>query len=507
MAPTLTSHSIINNSTVSRLPLKSTRQCSYPFISSSSTKKPNNLFRIGKQEVSAEPNNEAKKTSKFTLDFPNIPNLQSFITPPNKSTALTFGGQRRKDPNTVFVAGATGQVGVRLSQALLRRGFAVRAGVPDLSSAQELARLAASYKIISPEESRRLNALESSFRDAEAIAKAIGNASKAVVTIGPSENGPSSAVDYSDALQIMNAAQLAGVKHVVVICDSNPFVASTYNVLDGISTFFSNFFGGNQCLTLQDFLSKVVETDVSYTVVKAGLTEDFLPESSYNVVVSCEGSSDGNPYKVSKYQVASLVADVFGNTSIAENKVIEVSTSPSAPLQPIDQLLSVIPVDGRRRAYAEAQEKTKFEEEAMKATLKAQEAAESAKRLEQEIQKLEVEEAKAARLVEEANEKAQAAGSSVEGLLNRAKTLGGDFSWAKLSSQISTTISKNKPEQEEPKVQIATLRGQAKARALTPRKAVINQTRSKAKKTEPKPEVRKVFGGLFKQETIYVDDD
>jgi nucleoside-diphosphate-sugar epimerase len=41
---------------------------------------------------------------------------------------LSFGNIRRKDPGTVFVAGATGQAGIRIAQTLLREGFSVRAG-------------------------------------------------------------------------------------------------------------------------------------------------------------------------------------------------------------------------------------------------------------------------------------------------------------------------------------------------------------------------------------------
>ena len=61
------------------------------------------------------------------------------------SSGLSFG--RRNDPGTVFVAGATGQAGIRIAQALLREGFSVRAGVPELAAAQELALLAAKYKV------------------------------------------------------------------------------------------------------------------------------------------------------------------------------------------------------------------------------------------------------------------------------------------------------------------------------------------------------------------------
>lgn len=175
---------------------------------------------------------------------------------------------------------------------------------------------------------------------------------------------------------------------------------------------------------------------------------------------------------------------------------------------------SAIPQDGRRVAYAEAQAKAKAEEEALKATEKAREAAEAAKKREPG------QETRAASLAEEAKEKAEAAGASVEGLLSKAKDLGAGLSWEKFSSQLATAVQKP-TENQKPKVQVATVRGQAKARSLQPKKAVVKlptlprppafkpkeEPKPKAKQPESKAEVRKVFGGLFKQETIYVDDD
>lgn len=85
---------------------------------------------------------------------------------------------------------------------------------------------------------------------------------------------------------------------MAIIYDRNTSVASTYNVLDGLSSFFNNLFSGSQPLTIAEFLQKVIETGVSYTFIKTSLTEDFSPESSYNVVVSAEGSGGANDYKV-----------------------------------------------------------------------------------------------------------------------------------------------------------------------------------------------------------------
>ncbi|KAE9461068.1 hypothetical protein C3L33_07028, partial [Rhododendron williamsianum] len=491
MAPALSSNSFLLSTTPSsrlttlrnpRLAVSAKRAGPFP------------PFRFGKpaDDSSAEesPTTDDKPGSNpFSFNFGKVSDVKALIpVVASPSTGLSFGSPRRKDPGTVFVAGATGQAGVRIAQMLLREGFTVRAGVADLGAAQELARIAVQYKIISNEESKRLNAVESTFQDAESIAKAIGNASKVVVTVGPAENGPATEVTTEDAAQVIQAAQFAGVGHVAIIYDEAA-TASTYNVLDGISSFFNNLFSRSQPLTVPELLQKVVEAgDVSYTLIKTRLTEDFSPESSYNVVVSAEGSAGANDYKV-----------------------VEVCTNPAAPSKTVDELFSAIPEDGRRKAYAESLAKAEAEEEAIKATERAQEAAEVAKRIQTEVKKLEEQEARAASLAEEAQVKAEAAGASVEGLLDKAKEIGSGLSWEKFSSQIATAVQKPT---EKPKVQIATVRGQAKAQTLLAKKAVIKQPIPKQKqppkpketKAESKPETRKIFGGLFQQETIYVDD-
>nr|GMD20294.1 protein plastid transcriptionally active 16, chloroplastic [Ipomoea batatas] len=454
-------------------------------------------------------------SSPFRFDFGKIPDVKSLVplSPTNPASGLSFGRQRRKDAGTVFVAGATGLAGVRIAQTLLREGFSVRAGVPDLAAAQELAVLAAQYKIISNEEAKRFNAVQSTFQDAESIAKAIGNASKVVVTIGPFENGPTKEVTASDALQVIQAAELAGVGHVAIVYDGSAS-SSTYNVLDGITSFFNTLFSRSQPLTLQEFLQKIIETNISYTLIKTSLTEDFAPESSYNVVVSAEGTTGANDYKVAKSQIAKLVADVFTNTAVAENKVVEVSTDPVATKRTGDELFSAIPEDGRRKAYAESVAKAKAEQEATEASEKAQQAAK------EEVKKREQLETKAVNLAKEAEEKAAAAGISVDGLLDKAKGFSSGLSWQKFSSQLNSAVQeRTEEEEEEPKVRLATVRGQAKARNLPAQKAVVKSAapkpkpkpkpaeapKPKAKQTDSKAEVRKRFGFFYSDETCYLD--
>lgn len=364
------------------------------------------------------------------------------------------------------------------------------------------------------------------FEDAESTAKAIGNASKVVVTIGPGENGPTNEVTTLDALQVVEGAQLAGVSHVAIIYDEPSSIASPNTVLNGISSFFSNLFTRSQPFTIDEFLEKVIQTDLKYTFIRTTLTDDFSPDSDYNLVVAAEGSAGENDYKVARSQMAALVANVFSNTEIAEDKVVEVYTDPSAPLRSLDELFSVIPMDERRKEYAEAIAKAKAEEELIKAAEQAREAAEAKRRLEEEMKRLAEEEARTASLAEEAKQKAEEAGTSVDGLLvNKAKDFGLGFSWENIGSQLANAAkTANFP---TPKVQIATVRGQAKARNIPARKAVVKQTTVQTKpkpkpksKPEPSPveseeedekpkpkDVNKIFGGLFKQETIYIDDD
>lgn len=115
---------------------------------------PFSSFGIGKDgdNGSSAEDGDDRKTNKFNplgFKFGNVSDVKSLVPVVSNmsSSGLSFGNQRRKDPGTVFVAGATGQAGIRIAQTLLREGFIVRAGVPDLDVAQELARFASEYKV------------------------------------------------------------------------------------------------------------------------------------------------------------------------------------------------------------------------------------------------------------------------------------------------------------------------------------------------------------------------
>ncbi|KAJ7558637.1 hypothetical protein O6H91_04G049400 [Diphasiastrum complanatum] len=422
---------------------------------------------------------------------------------PSGLESVSLGRLRRTDPRTVFVAGATGQIGARISQQLLRNGFSVRGGVRDLYFAQQLAEFAAQYGFISKDEARRLNAVEFDFKDVESIAKAVGNAGKIVVTVGPTEDGPRAKVTPSDALRVIEAAKLANVGHLVVVSEAGTGVVND-GPFAGISAFFRNLFIQDSEASTEDLIDGIVESDLTFTFIRTSSTEgidDYSLETE-NLVLLTEGIPDAGRGKVSKAQIASVVAGVFLNTAVSENKVVEVATRDYAPVTSIDVLLSAIPTDGRRvalqelRAKAEAEEterevRAQAEREAQKALEEARKAAELAYHLKQEAKRLAEEEAKAAAVAQRAKARAQEAVASLDS-----------------PNVPSNSLLDTQQDNHAGKLLSRTISGLSASRKGTkdPPAAAIAST-SKVSVFDPKPQFNNIFGGLFKQETIYVDDE
>lgn len=145
MAPVLSSSTFLSTTTLhSRLTLSSPRltvpaQRVGPF-------KPFGLRKWGPEETPLA-EESSNRLNGFSFNFGNMKSMIPVVG--NPPTSLSFGNQNPvgRDSGTVFVAGATGQAGIRITHTLLREGFRVRAGVPELGAAQDLARLAAEYKV------------------------------------------------------------------------------------------------------------------------------------------------------------------------------------------------------------------------------------------------------------------------------------------------------------------------------------------------------------------------
>ncbi|GBG85025.1 hypothetical protein CBR_g39489 [Chara braunii] len=488
-----------------------------------------------------------------------------------------FGGRGRKaDPSTVFVAGATGQTGVRIVKELLRAGFSVRAGVPDLEEAEQVASIASKYELITRDEAKRLNVVQCDQSDDESIAAAIGNAGKVVITVGPQENGPRGKFEVKDALTMVDAVAKARATHFVLVSKSGSSAGGGGGLFGFLSALSG---GGSGVANEQKLIDKLVESGLTYTVMRTGPTESV--DDSYatqaNVIVESEGTLKTFS-TVSKIQVAEVLATALATAGLSENKVFEVSASADAPAKSVEELLSALPVDGRRqaleeaRAMAEAEErereaKARAEADAKAAAEQAQAALQAAAELEAEAKKLTAMEAKAAAAAAAAAAKAQAASSEVQELSVKAKETGFNFSFmgtragsglnlgAIFASGSQKTLEATEEEFEEespaaalkkalklpafptpgkidlgswaPKLGKRADDDDKPQEAASARKSLRPATKSQESSTKrrPTPKVSQppsrpkaepqlkpagttsVLGGLFKQETVYIDDE
>ncbi|KAH7352544.1 hypothetical protein KP509_19G051100 [Ceratopteris richardii] len=502
------------------------------------------LFRFGGPPKVADPEDDEDEEEKpFSGNF----GTQIFKSFAKKSGAavgtvsgalvpvapkeISFSLPRRQDPKTVFVAGATGQIGARIVQKLLREGYNVRAGVRDLFVAQQLAEFATQYGVVSREEAKRLNVVEFDFKGVESIAKAIGSAAKVVVTIGASEDGPKSKVSFEDASNVVEAAKLANIANLVVVYEPGTG-AGDENPLFGLASFFSDIFSKPVAVSIKELLDQIVDSDLCYTLVKTSLTDGMDDASSalQNIVLAKEGgpASLDQSTKIAKGQVASIVAEIVVNSTLAENKVVEAFTSASAADVPLSELLSSIPVDVRREAIAAA--KAKAEEEAREkaareradaearaAVEEARKATQLAAQLEAEAKQLAAAEAKAASAAEKAQAQAAAAAASVESLASKIKELPGTqklFAKAKGGDKplsLPTFSIPSFPAMATNKAK-ATPTGSSKPQPNKPAPPPKKKQRDPVLATSPppppasKPQTNSIFGGLFTQETVYVDE-
>jgi hypothetical protein len=150
------------------------------------------------------------------------------------------------------------------------------------------------WQVISRDEARRLNAVEFDFKNVSSIAKALGNAGKVVVTVGPTEDGPLGKVTRDDAARVLEAATLSNAAHFVLVTEPGTGVSADNGPLARLFGLFSKVFSKGSELSDSDLVDKIVETSLPYTIIKAASTDgvdDYAPESG-NLVVEAEGALD-----------------------------------------------------------------------------------------------------------------------------------------------------------------------------------------------------------------------
>jgi nucleoside-diphosphate-sugar epimerase len=133
----------------------------------------------------------------------------------------------RGDAGTVFVAGSTGRLGIRIVRELAAAGLRVRAGVRSQEKAENfeeiLAQLGETVGPLSRQDAGRVKVVYCDLEDPDTIAPAIGNASRVVCAVGAAENeftdfSAPRRIDYEATERLIEtAAELRTVKQFVLV--------------------------------------------------------------------------------------------------------------------------------------------------------------------------------------------------------------------------------------------------------------------------------------------------
>ncbi|CAM0148349.1 unnamed protein product [Urochloa decumbens] len=276
----------------------------------------------------------------------------SDVTPPPRPP------QKEKERDLVFVAGATGRVGSRAVRELIKLGFRVRAAVRNAERASSLVQSVQQLKLdgdaaISPVQKLEIVECDLEKQPRDGIAKAIGKASLVVCSIGASEKeildvtGPYR-IDYMATSNLVQAATTAKVEHFILVTS-----LGTNKI--GFPAFLLNLFWGVLCWKRRAE-EALIASGIPYTIIRPGGMErptDAFKET-HNLVVAAEDTYVGG--LVSNLQVAELIGCMAKNRRAAYCKVVEVVAETTAPLLPMEQLLSAIPSKREPPAEEETEE-------------------------------------------------------------------------------------------------------------------------------------------------------
>jgi len=239
--------------------------------------------------------------------------------------------EAKADFNKVFVAGATGETGRRIVMALRAKGYQVIAGCRDPQKAISLGfGLDKEVEIKQADVTKGPEVLAQAMEDAQAVICATGFSGVNVTKVG--------SVDEQGTKNLVDAAKAKGISKFVLI-SSLLTNAKAVGQEDNPNYKFLNLFGGvlDRKLAAEQYLRA---SGLNYTIVRPGGLAKEPPEEVGNLIVGKEDTLfglDTDPgRRISRDTVAAVCVAALVQPR-ADNKVIEVVSSPSAPVLPEDQ--------------------------------------------------------------------------------------------------------------------------------------------------------------------------
>jgi uncharacterized protein YbjT (DUF2867 family) len=259
----------------------------------------------------------------------------------------------RVDKPVVFVAGATGRTGFRVLQQLVTAGYDVRAGVRDVSKANDVfagrnapAGVGYTGKKSPPPalvlDTSRITPVVCDVTQPQTLAAALGDATCVVSCLGAPESDALNPalprlIDGEGTIALVNAAKAAGtVKHFVMVSSLG---TGKFGWPASILNLFWNVLEHKREAELA-----LIKSGLPFTIVRPGgmerPTDDY--EETHGMVLAPADTKFGG--QVSRKQVAQLCVHCLSSPALAANKVIEVIAEENVPLRALDRQLEALPL-------------------------------------------------------------------------------------------------------------------------------------------------------------------
>lgn len=296
----------------------------------------------------------------------------------SKGSPSPFGeGGAGPAKDTVFVAGSSGRLGLRIVYELATAGYRVRAGVRSQDKADAfddaLDELCISIGEQLDKKARaNIDLVYCDLQDEESIEPAIGKASRVICAVGAAE----SEFTNLSAPKLIDFEATKTLIDVAAACDVSQFilVTSLGTGKFGFPAGVLNLFGG--ILIWKKKAEEALEqSGMRYLIVRPGGMErptDNHRAMGYNMRLAKRDSLFGGT--VSRLQVAELVTAAVASPEMATNKCVEVVAELRAPDVPYESLLNDMPVEvdqAAREAAMETIEGLAAQETQIQATVEA----------------------------------------------------------------------------------------------------------------------------------------
>ncbi|KAK9867559.1 hypothetical protein WJX84_011039 [Apatococcus fuscideae] len=262
-----------------------------------------------------------------------------------------FGGSYGE----IFVAGAAGQLGVRVVLQLIDAGFKVVAGVPDLEEAQAQLNFAKTYELIKKDNLSKLRLAEVDLGNEGSLASEMSRGGQVLVVVADAPVGKKA--DTRLGSRALAAAKEAGAGRFVLITPQGG--AASGGGLLGIFNLGGGGSGGQSRLE-----KEVVSSGMDYVIVRHAKNDFSSARQNEKEAVKLQLGPAGSLPSRARYQPIQVAAATAAALQQASgNVILEAWSDSDAPSMPVAELLSSVLESATTEQEAPAASEPEPEEE------------------------------------------------------------------------------------------------------------------------------------------------